>query len=128
MIILVINLLPISRKKTIVDDPTYHAFLGLYFFITFLQDYDGDFDSKSIRTSYENSYNVKRITPTGFLSIRSNNHLEQPVYILRANEYRRYDILYRTPIEIDPNPWFNKFAEKQKYCHTDNHLGNFYLL
>ena len=117
-----------KKKDGIVDDPTYHAFLGLYFFITFLQDYDGDFDSKSIRTSYENSYNVKRITPTGFLSIRSNNHLEQPVYILRANEYRRYDILYRTPIEIDPNPWFNKFAEKQKYCHTDNHLGNFYLL
>jgi hypothetical protein len=57
-----------------------------------------------------------------------SNHLQQPVYILQIDKMKRFDTIYKTPVEIHPNPWFNKFSNKHYECNNDfNFLGNKYL-
>lgn len=111
----------------IIDDPTYHAFLSVLFFTDFLNNYNGSYESNEIRKQYLNYFNVKQLTPTGHLSILSNNHLEQPSYILKTNINKRFESIYQTPIEIKPNPWFNRFSNKEYSCNNKSFLGSHYL-
>jgi urea transport system substrate-binding protein len=110
-----------------IDDPTYHAFLSVLFFTNFLNNYNGSYESNEIRKQYLNYFAVKTLTPTGHLSILSNNHLEQPSYILKTNINKRFETIYKTPIEIKPNPWFNRFSNKEYRCNNKSFLGSHYL-
>lgn len=106
------------KEKIIFDDPTYHVFLSLLFFIDFLENYNGPYKSTDIRKSYMENKNKKILTPTGYLTIMENNHLEQPVYILNVVNNNRFSTIYRTPIEIKPNPWYNKFSNERYSCNN----------
>ena len=117
-----------KNKTYIIDDPTYHAFLSVLFFVNFLETYNGDYTSKDIRKKYFQKPNEKVLTPTGYLTITYSNHLQQPVYILKLNIDKRYSTVYKTPIEIHPNPWFNKFSNKIYDCNNTNFLGSKYLV
>jgi len=117
-----------NEKKIIIDDPMYHSFLAVLFFVNFLEKYDGDYTSEDIRKKYLLYNNKKVLTPTGYLSMESSNHLQQPVYILQIDKTKRFNTIYKTPIEIHPNPWFNKFSDKHYECNNEfNFLGNKYL-
>jgi len=60
--------------------------------------------------------------------MESSNHLQQPVYILKINGEKRFKTIYKTPVEIHPNPWFNKYSNKHYECNnTFDFLGNKYL-
>lgn len=101
-----------KNSNSIIDDPTYHSFLSVLFFTDFLNTYEGSYDSKDVKEQYLNHNNTKQLTPTGYLSITENNHLEQPIYILKANTNKRFETIYQTPIEIKPNPWFDRYSKK----------------
>jgi len=118
----------IKNKHTIIDDPMYHSFLSVLFFVNFLETYEGNYSSEDIRNKYLLDNNKKILTPTGYLSMEPSNHLQQPVYILQIDKMKRFDTIYKTPVEIHPNPWFNKFSNKNYECNNDfNFLGNKYL-
>lgn len=115
-------------KKIMIDDPMYHVFLSVLFFTDFLETYNGDWTSTDIRTKYMLYKNKKILTPTGYLTLEPSNHLQQPVYILEINSEKRFKTIYKTPIEIHPNPWFNKFSKQKYQCNNEmNFLGNKYL-
>jgi urea transport system substrate-binding protein len=116
-----------KSAEYIIDDPTYHAFLSVLFFTNFLNEYEGSYDSKEIRKAYLKYYNVKQLTPTGYLRIIENNHLEQPSYILKINTHKRFETIYQTPIEIKPNPWYDRFSDKNYACNNKNFMGSYYL-
>ena len=81
-----------------------------------------------IRKKYLLGNKKKVLTPTGYLTIEASNHLQQPVYILEIDSTKRFDTIYKTPVEIHPNPWFNKFSKQHYECNNDFHfLGNKYL-
>lgn len=118
----------IKNSKNIIDDPMYHSFLSVLFFVNFLENYEGDYTSEDIRKKYLLYNNKNILTPTGYLSMESSNHLQQPVYILQTDKKKRFKTIYKTPIEIHPNPWFNKFSNQHYECNNDfNFLGNKYL-
>ena len=118
-----------KSSKTITDDPIYHVFLSFLFFINFIETYEGPFDSNSIRVNYKNYKNVKLLTPTGYLSKMDNNHLEQPVYILKVDNKKRFESIYRTSIEIKPNPWYNNFSTVKYECNNINKfMGPKYII
>jgi urea transport system substrate-binding protein len=118
----------IKNKHNIIDDPMYHSFLSVLFFVNFLETYEGNYSSEDIRNKYLLDNNKKILTPTGYLSMEPSNHLQQPVYILQIDKSKRFDTIYKTPVEIHPNPWFNKFSNKHYECNNDfNFLGNKYL-
>jgi len=118
----------IVNKNIIIDDPMYHSFLAVLFFVNFLETYEGNYSSEDIRNKYLASNNIKVLTPNGYLSIESSNHLQQPVYILQINNKKRFKTIYKTPIEIHPNPWFDKFSKKHYQCNNDfQFLGDKYL-
>lgn len=116
-----------KQSKYIIDDPTYHAFLSVLFFTNFLNNYNGSYESTQLREQYLNYYNNKQLTPTGYLRLIENNHLEQPSYILKTNRYKRFETIYQTPIEIKPNPWFDRFSNKHYSCNNKSFLGSYYL-
>ena len=118
----------IKNKHNIIDDTMYHSFLSVLFFVNFLEKYEGNYSSEDIMNKYLLNKNEKILTPTGYLSIKSNNHLLQPVYILQIDNTHRFTTIYKTPIEIHPNPWFNKFSNKRYECNNDfDFLGRKYL-
>ena len=118
----------IKNKNIIIDDPMYHSFLAILFFVNFLETYEGNYSSEDIRKKYLLDNNKKILTPTGYLSIEASNHLQQPVYILQTDNKKRFKTIYKTPVEIHPNPWFNKFSKQHYECNNDFHfLGNKYL-
>ena len=45
-----------KSSQTITDDPMYHVFLSFLFFINFIENYEGPFDSNSIRENYNYNY------------------------------------------------------------------------
>lgn len=100
-----------------IDDPMYHVFISWLFFVEFLEKYTGPYDSDSVRKNYKLNKNIKILTPTGFLRQIENNHLVQPVYILKVNSDKKFIPIYRTPIDIKPNPWFDKFADVKYECN-----------
>jgi urea transport system substrate-binding protein len=119
-----------QNKNIIIDDPMYHSFLSVLFFADFLETYEGDYSSEDIKNKYlsSNNYDKKILTPTGYLNLESNHHLQQPVYILKIDENKRFKTIYKTPIEIRPNPWFNKFSKQNYECNNEfTFLGNKYL-
>ena len=122
-------LLSFKQSKNIEGDPNYHAFLSVLFFCDFLLDYKGvNFDSKTLRDNYILYKNKKILTNTGFLKLNDNNHLDNPVLILKINEDKRYETIYRTPIEITPNPWFDKFSNIKYECNNKlEFLGEKYI-
>jgi urea transport system substrate-binding protein len=120
----------IKNKKEIIDDPMYHAFLSVLFFIHFLESYNGNYTSKNIRNNYFDfvNKNINILTPNGYLHLNDNNHLEQPCYILKINKDKRFESVYKTPIEIHPNPWYNKFSKVHYECNNyDSFLGDKYI-
>jgi hypothetical protein len=118
----------IKDKNIIIDDPMYHSFLAVLFFVNFLEKYEGNYSSEDIRNKYLLTNNNKVLTPTGYLTIEASNHLQQPVYILQTDKQKRFKTIYKTPVEIHPNPWFNKFSKKHYECNNDfNFLGNKFL-
>ena len=118
----------IKNKNIIIDDPMYHSFLAVLFFVNFLETYEGNYTSEDIRKKYLLGNKKKVLTPTGYLTIEASNHLQQPVYILEIDSTKRFDTIYKTPVEIHPNPWFNKFSKQHYECNNDFHfLGNKYL-
>lgn len=126
--ILIQNVLDKQNKNITFDDPMYHSFLSVLFFVKFLETYDGDYNSEDIRTKYLLSNKIPILTPTGYLNMEPNNHLQQPVYILQMDRHHRYTTIYKTPVAITPNPWFDKFSDAQYECN--NHfefLGSKYI-
>jgi urea transport system substrate-binding protein len=118
----------IKNKNIIIDDPMYHSFLSVLFFVNFLETYQGDYSPEDIRHKYLLNNQQKILTPTGYLDIETNNHLQQPVYILQIDTKKRFKTIYKTPIEIRANPWFNKFSKQQYECNNEfEFLGNKYL-
>jgi urea transport system substrate-binding protein len=117
-----------KNKNNIVDDPMYHTFLSILFFIHFLETYQGNYSSEDIRAKYKLYTNQKILTPTGYLNMEDNNHLQQPVYILKLNNDKRFKTIYKTPIEIYPNPWYNKYVTQQYQCNNSfDFLGEKYI-
>jgi len=94
-------------SKKVIGDPEYHSFLITLFFFSFLLSYEGpNYDSITLRNEFL-KYKEKVITPTGYLQLNDNNHLDNFVYILKIGLDKRYETIYRTPVEINPNPWYN---------------------
>ena len=98
----------------------------MLFFINFLNVYNGKINSKLVRDGFIN-YLDKILTPTGYLSIGVNNHVSQPVYILKIDDTKRFKTIYKTPIEIYPNPWFDKFNDIHYECNINNYMGRKYI-
>ena len=125
--ILIQNVLDKHNKNITFDDPMYHSFLSVLFFVNFLETYEGDYNSEDIRTKYLLSNNIPVLTPTGYLNMEPNNHLQQPVYILQMDRHHRYTTIYKTPVEITPNPWFDKFSDTKYECNNQfEFLGSKY--
>lgn len=103
-------------SKKVIGDPEYHSFLITLFFFSFLLSYEGpNYDSTSLRNEFL-KYKEKVITPTGYLQLNDNNHLDNFVYILKIGLDKRYETIYRTPVEIKPNPWYNQFSSVKFQC------------
>lgn len=109
------------------DDPEYHVFLSFLFFIEFLEDYDGPITNKDIREDFLKFRGERVLTPTGYLQIENNNHISQPVYILRLNDKNRFETIFKTNTEIYPNPWYLKYSKDKYYCDNTNFLGSKFL-
>ena len=112
------------KSNNIIGDPQYHIFISFLYFINFLNKYNGLYDSKSIRANFMNDYNIPLLTPTGYLKLNENNHLEQPVYILKTNYDKRFNTIYVTPINIKPNPWLNIFEKSYYGCNNKYFTGS----
>jgi len=106
------------KSDKIIGDPEYHSFLIVLFFCSFLLDYnENNYSPEYIRSKFL-KYRQKVMTPTGFLKINQNNHLDNVVYILRILETGRYQTIYRSPVEIKPNPWYSKFDNIRHECNN----------
>ena len=57
-----------------------------------------------------------------------NNHISQPVYILRMNDKYRFDTLFKTNTELYPNPWYEKFSKYKYDCNNTNFLGSKHMI
>jgi hypothetical protein len=115
----------LSKKN--YDDPEYHVFLSLLFFTDFLNNYEGSFKNKDIRDKFLLYKNKPVLTPTGYLQMEKNNHISQPVYILRINDKYKFETIFKTNTEIYPNPWYQKYSKNKYYCNNTNFLGNKYI-
>lgn len=120
-----------SFKNTteVNGDPSYHSFLSVYFFCHFLLNNElKNYDSKSIREQYMSYKNQRVLTETGYLRLNDNNHLDNPVFILKINLDKKYDTIYRTPVEINPNPWHDRFSSIKYNCNNQySFLGNKFI-
>jgi ABC-type branched-subunit amino acid transport system substrate-binding protein len=113
------------NKKNYISDPMYHVFLSFLFFINFLEKYDGSYDSKNIRDNYLKNNNSLVLTPTGYLSILENHHLEQPAFILKYDTKSNVKRVVGLTYNVSPNPFFDKFKNNNnKANETNNHLNN----
>jgi urea transport system substrate-binding protein len=114
------------NSNYVIGDPEYHCFLSFLFFVEFLERHKSSFDAKTIRNAYINDAYHYVLTPTGYLDLNENNHLSQHVYILKCNKLKRFMPIYKTSVEIHPEPWFNKYEQKnnnQYMCDTKTFLG-----
>ena len=118
-----------KNEPVVKGDPGYHSFLSVYFFCHFLLNNNlKSYDSKSIREQYMNYKNQRVLTHTGYLRQNYNNHLDNPVFILKINLDKRYDTIYRTPVEINPNPWYDRFSPVKYNCNNQYaFLGNKFI-
>lgn len=117
-----------TNANIIYGDPDYHGFLSALFFAEFLVSYTGTtFDAATLREAYLNRKNVPVLTPTGYLTIQNNNHLDNPVYILKVGLDKRFHTVYRTPIAIRPNPWFDIRGVEEYECDVTNYMGEKYI-
>jgi len=114
----------LNDKKNYISDPMYHVFLSFLFFVNFLENYDGSYDSKNIRDNYLKNNNSLVLTPTGYLSIVENHHLEQPVYILKFDVKSSVKRVVGLTYNVSPNPFFEKFKNKNNINDTNKNLNN----
>ena len=123
-----IMLKKIKSSDKIIDDPQYHVFVSFLFLVNFLESYKGDLNTNVMRENYKKYVGKKILTLTGYLQILENNHLEQPAYILTVGEDKKFSNIYRTPIEIKPNPWYDKFNPIKYECNNINKfMGEKYI-
>lgn len=110
-------------------DPSYHSFLSVLFFSEFLLNTKLEsYDSNTIRSNYMKHKNRQILTHTGYLTMNNNNHLDNPVFILKINLDKKYETIYRTPTEINPNPWYDRFSDIQYNCnHKYDFLGSKFI-
>ena len=111
-------------KKNYISDPMYHVFLSFLFFINFLEKYDGSYDSNNIRDNYLKNDNSLVLTPTGYLSILENHHLEQPAYILQYDLKSTVKRIVELTYNVSPNPFFEKFKNNNNMNDLNNDFNN----
>jgi urea transport system substrate-binding protein len=109
----------ITTTKQIVGDTNYHVWLSFYYFAMFLEQYHGSLEPKELRkqiTKIDYSFP----SPVGMVNIKTNNHLSQPVYILRVDKDKRYKRVYKSAGSIDPRPWLVPFSKVIYKCDNDH--------
>jgi len=116
----------ITTTKQIVGDTNYHVWLSFYYFAIFLEGYHGSLEPQEIRKNIT-EINYHFPSPLGPTKMKQNNHLSQPVYILRVDKDKRYKRVYKSAGPIDPRPWFMPFSKLVYKCDNDyDFLGKKY--
>ena len=116
----------------VVGDPEFHSFLSFYYFIYFILTFNNtnNHDPLYLRNKIKHHINFEFKFKHKTFKIKENNHLEQPVFIVQIDKNRRYNIIYKTPGNITPNPWLIPFTTQTKYAcdNSIKFLGSKYII